>query len=260
MKNPVVAANIAGPTELVADGKTGYLIPLGKFEDAASAVAELVISPALRKEMGMNGYHRVIKEFTIDNYIQGVEKIFKEIQGQQMKILIATPDFPLWDGGISTVSFEVAMGLHRIGYDISVLTPLQNPSDINFDSTLPFKIFRIKNIKDHYLKTYYHIMKMNQLIKKYKFDLIMAQSWYPSGIAAVNVAKRHKVKMTVTVHGNEILNLRFASNFWLRKMKKVFDEADKIFCVSNYTHQKLKQRLQNVSNINKNTAIVYNGV
>ena len=177
-----------------------------------------------------------------------------------MKILIATPDFPLWDGGISTVSFEVAMGLHRIGHDISVLTPLQNPSDINFDSTLPFKIFRIKNIKDHYLKTYYHIMKMNQLIKKYKFDLIMAQSWYPSGIAAVNVAKRHKVKMTVTVHGNEILNLRFVSNFWLRKMEKVFDEADKIFCVSNYTHQKLKQRLQNISNINKNTAIVYNGV
>jgi len=82
MKKPVVAANIAGPTELVADGKTGYLIPLGKFEDAASAVAKLVISPALRKEMGMNGYHRVIKEFTIDNYIQGVEKIFKEIQGQ----------------------------------------------------------------------------------------------------------------------------------------------------------------------------------
>jgi len=177
-----------------------------------------------------------------------------------MKILIATPDFPLWEGGISTVSFEVAMGLHRIGHDISVLTPLQNPSDINFDSTLPFKIFRIKNIKDHYLKTYYHIMKMNQLIKKYKFDLIMAQSWYPSGIAAVNVAKRHKVKMTVTVHGNEILNLRFVSNFWLRKMEKVFDEADKIFCVSNYTHQKLKQRLQNISNINKNTAIVYNGV
>ena len=82
MKKPVVAANIAGPTELVADGKTGYLIPLGKFEDAASAVAKLVISPALRKEMGMNGYHRVIKEFTIDNYIQGVEKIFEEIQGQ----------------------------------------------------------------------------------------------------------------------------------------------------------------------------------
>ena len=82
MKKPVVAANIAGPTELVADGKTGYLIQLGKFEDAASAVAKLVISPALRKEMGMNGYHRVIKEFTIDNYIQGVEKIFKEIQGQ----------------------------------------------------------------------------------------------------------------------------------------------------------------------------------
>ena len=82
MKKPVVAANIAGPTELVADGKTGYLIQLGKFEDAASAVAKLVISPALRKEMGMNGYHRVIKEFTIDNYIQGVENIFKEIQGQ----------------------------------------------------------------------------------------------------------------------------------------------------------------------------------
>lgn len=177
-----------------------------------------------------------------------------------MKILIATPDFPLWDGGISTVSYEVAMGLHRMGHDVSVLTPLQSTSDRNFDSTLPLKIFRIKNIKDHYLKKYYHIFKMNQLMKKYRFDLVMAQSWYPSGIAARDVAKRYKINFTVTVHGNEVLNPRFATRFWRKKMEKVFDEANKIFCVSNYTSQKLRQKLQNLSNIDKKIAIVYNGV
>lgn len=177
-----------------------------------------------------------------------------------MKILIATPDFPLWDGGISTVSFEVAMGLHRLGHEISVLTPIQEANDRSFDRTLPFKIFRIRNIKDHYLKTYYHIFRMNQLMKKYKFDLIIAQSWYPSGIAARDVAKRHRINMTVTVHGNEVLNPRFATQFWLKKMEKVFDEANKIFCISNYTSQKLRQKLRNLSNIDKKIAIVYNGV
>ncbi len=177
-----------------------------------------------------------------------------------MKILIATPDFPLWDGGISMVSYEMAVGLHRSGHDVSVLAPLQLAGDSNFDSTLPLKVFRIKNIKDHFLKPHYHTFKMKQLMKKNDFDLIMAQSWYPSGIAAAYLAGRCRVDLTVTVHGNEILNPRFASRYWSKKMRKVFDSANKIFCVSDYTGQKLRQRLQALSDIDKKITIVHNGV
>jgi phosphatidylinositol alpha-1,6-mannosyltransferase len=177
-----------------------------------------------------------------------------------MRILLATPDFPLWDGGISTVSHEIATGLQRCGHDVSVFAPLQDPGDRDFDATLPLKVFRIKNIKDHYLKMYYHNFKMNQLVKKMEFDLVMAQSWYPSGIAARKMATRHKIKMTVTVHGNEILNPRYHNRFWQKKMLRVFDKANKIFCVSKYTREKLSQKIGHLTKIEKKFLIVYNGV
>jgi phosphatidylinositol alpha-1,6-mannosyltransferase len=177
-----------------------------------------------------------------------------------MRVLIATPDFPLWDGGVATVAYEVANGLHKLGHEVNVLAPEQNEDDRKFDSTLPYQVFRIKNIKDHYLKMYYHIHKMNQLVKIHTYDLIMAQSWYPSGIAANCIAKKNKINMTVTVHGNEILNPRFYKLFWQHKMYKVFDNAKLIFCVSNFTANKLLSRLANAKEIEKKIKVIFNGV
>jgi phosphatidylinositol alpha-1,6-mannosyltransferase len=175
-------------------------------------------------------------------------------------MLIATPDFPLWDGGVATVAYEVTNGLHKLGHEVNVLAPEQNEDDSKFDSTLPYQVFRIKNIKDHYLKIYYNIYKMNQFVKKHKYDLIMAQSWYPSGIAASCIAKKNNINMTVTVHGNEILNPRFYKLFWQNKMYKAFDNANLIFCVSNFTANKLVNRLENSKEIEKKIKVIYNGV
>ena len=158
------------------------------------------------------------------------------------------------------VSYEMAMGLHRSGHDVTVLAPLQLAGDRNFDAGLPLKVFRIKNIKDHFLKPHYHTFKMKQLMKKDNFDLIMAQSWYPSGIAAGYLARRYGVDMTVTVHGNEILNPRFTGRYWRKKMRKVFDSTGKIFCVSDYTGRKLRERLRDLTGIDEKIAIVHNGV
>ncbi len=177
-----------------------------------------------------------------------------------MRVLIATPDFPLWDGGIATVAYEVAKGLHELDHTVDVLAPAQMDADHDFDLGLPFNVHRIKNVKDHYLKAYYHTFKLDQLVRKHKYDLIMAQSWYPSGIAASRVAKKYGVNMSVTVHGNEILNPRYNSFYWQRKMRAVFRRAKHIFCVSQYTAQKLIDRLGGLSEIDDKIKIVYNGV
>ncbi|MBI4825084.1 MAG: glycosyltransferase family 4 protein [Nitrospirae bacterium] len=177
-----------------------------------------------------------------------------------MKILIATPDFPLWDGGIATVAYEVAKGLHNLGHKVDVMAPRQSEGDIDFDSTLPFRVHRIKNIKSHYLKMYYHIFKMDRLVKRYGYDMVMAQSWYPSGIAASHIAGKYKINTTVTVHGNEILDLRYSSSFWQKRMKKVFETAKIIFCVSEFTSQKLAGRTWSSPEISRKARVIYNGV
>lgn len=177
-----------------------------------------------------------------------------------MRILIATPDFPLWDGGIATVAYEVAKGLHNLGHKVDVMAPIQSAGDTDLDRTLPFKVHRIKNIKSHYLKMYYHIFKMDRLVRRYRYDMVMAQSWYPSGIAASYIAEKYRIKTTVTVHGNEILNPRYSTSFWQKRMKKVFETAKIIFCVSNFTSQKLIDRIGSSSDISKKTSVIYNGV
>jgi phosphatidylinositol alpha-1,6-mannosyltransferase len=156
-----------------------------------------------------------------------------------MRILIATPDFPLWDGGIATVAYEMALGLNRLGHAISVMAPMQTDADPKFDSTLPCEVIRIKNVKDHYVKPYYHSYRLGRILKSGAFDLVMSQSWYPSGIAACAAAGRHKIRTSVTVHGNEILSPRFKGRYWQKKLKRVFSETELIFCVSSCTAEKL---------------------
>lgn len=49
---PVVASNIAGITDLVRDGITGYLIAPGDSRGFIDALSRLISSPDLRRSMG----------------------------------------------------------------------------------------------------------------------------------------------------------------------------------------------------------------
>ncbi len=82
MAKPVVASNITGNSELVADGSSGFLVPVGKPVDLADAIMRLVKKPELRKQMGDNARKSVIDGFLIKKYITGVETIFAEILGE----------------------------------------------------------------------------------------------------------------------------------------------------------------------------------
>ncbi len=82
MVKPVVASNITGNSELVADGSSGFLIPVGKPDELADAVMRLINNPGLRSEMGHNARKRVLDAYLIDKYISGVETVFEEILGK----------------------------------------------------------------------------------------------------------------------------------------------------------------------------------
>jgi phosphatidylinositol alpha-1,6-mannosyltransferase len=176
------------------------------------------------------------------------------------KLLIATPDFPLWDGGISTVAFEVAKGFARRGHHVGVMAPRQQPGDREFDRTLPFKVFRVRNLKDKYLKMAYHTIVMDRIVRQHDFGYVMAQSWYPSGIAAAFVSSRRTVGMSLTVHGNEILNKKFSAPFWKKRMRRVFEQADCIFCVSDDIARKTREVFPDLRGLDRKTTVIFNGV
>ncbi|HYM54512.1 MAG TPA: glycosyltransferase family 4 protein [Solirubrobacteraceae bacterium] len=60
----VVAVNAGGPAEIVEDRRTGLLAPSGDPAALADALEPLLVSPALRREIGQAGRERFLRDFT----------------------------------------------------------------------------------------------------------------------------------------------------------------------------------------------------
>ena len=79
LAKPVIASNVTGPSELVLDRETGFLVPSKNPEEIANALLKLLDSPELREQMGQKGRKRVIERFSIERYVAGVENVFEEV-------------------------------------------------------------------------------------------------------------------------------------------------------------------------------------
>ena len=55
---PSVATHVGGIPEVIADGKTGWLVPFGDADALAAAVGELIKDPVRRKTLGEGAAQR----------------------------------------------------------------------------------------------------------------------------------------------------------------------------------------------------------
>jgi len=76
---PVLASDVGGTRESVADGKTGFLLPRGDIDALKKRLAEIIDSPALRVDMGQSGRLRFLKNFTFDHMVAKTVSIYKDI-------------------------------------------------------------------------------------------------------------------------------------------------------------------------------------
>jgi len=76
---PVVATCTGGNPELVVDGKTGYLVPVGDHEAASGALARILKSPEQARKMGEAGKARFDAEFTIHAMLGSYKELYEEI-------------------------------------------------------------------------------------------------------------------------------------------------------------------------------------
>ncbi|HFC97728.1 MAG TPA: glycosyltransferase family 1 protein [Thermosulfurimonas dismutans] len=75
---PVIAARIPGPSELVKDGETGFLVEPRQPEALARAIMKLLQDRELAQTMGEKGRKRV-EQFDIRHYVSGVSRVFEEV-------------------------------------------------------------------------------------------------------------------------------------------------------------------------------------
>jgi len=76
---PVVATNGGGIPEIVVDGVTGLLVPMGDSVAMATAICRLLEDPQVAQRMGRFARQRVIEHFTIENTVAKIQSLYDDI-------------------------------------------------------------------------------------------------------------------------------------------------------------------------------------
>jgi len=76
---PVVATDVGGVRESVADGRTGFVIPRGDVARLRECLCKLLVSPDLRMSMGKAGRARYEEKFTFDRLVEQTTKVYESV-------------------------------------------------------------------------------------------------------------------------------------------------------------------------------------
>jgi glycosyltransferase involved in cell wall biosynthesis len=79
---PVIASRVGGLPEVVTDGETGFLSPVGDVDKMAVDAARLLVDDKLRREMGQRARESAISRYRTDvvipQYIEFYEEVLKK--------------------------------------------------------------------------------------------------------------------------------------------------------------------------------------
>jgi glycosyltransferase involved in cell wall biosynthesis len=73
---PVIATRLGGPTEMVVEGETGFLIPPNDPHALALAIKNLLAHPEEVARLGKAGRTRFLEHFEMREYVQRIERLY----------------------------------------------------------------------------------------------------------------------------------------------------------------------------------------
>lgn len=75
---PVVATDAGGNRELVDDGATGYIVPIGNADAVASRVVEILTDAERGCRMGVSGRSRALDRFSVGRMVEDTIVVYEE--------------------------------------------------------------------------------------------------------------------------------------------------------------------------------------
>ena len=76
---PVISTNCGGPAEIIDDGKTGYLVNIGDYQDMAKKIIFLLRDEKLRTQFGIRGQNIVKKKYNVKSIGENLINQYREI-------------------------------------------------------------------------------------------------------------------------------------------------------------------------------------
>ena len=88
---PVVATRVGGVPEVVAEGRSGFLVPAGDDEAMADRILRLASNPALGQQLGQAGRERARDHFSEERMVAEYDRMYREMTekkaGDRQRIL-----------------------------------------------------------------------------------------------------------------------------------------------------------------------------
>lgn len=79
---PVVATDAGGNSELIEEGKTGFLVGRQNAEDLAKKILRLLRDPEGSQKMGIAAKQRIEENFTLAQTVRATESLYLELVGE----------------------------------------------------------------------------------------------------------------------------------------------------------------------------------
>jgi mannosyltransferase len=76
---PVVASHTGAFAEMIEEGVTGHIVPIGDVEALTSAIAAVLNDSVARQRMGALARERVVKLFSSDREVAEIEKVYERL-------------------------------------------------------------------------------------------------------------------------------------------------------------------------------------
>ncbi|MDZ4701435.1 MAG: glycosyltransferase family 4 protein [Rhodothermales bacterium] len=160
-----------------------------------------------------------------------------------MRLLFVTQDFPPALGGIQTYAGELARRFAGWTDDFVVLAP-DYPRARELDALLPFDVHRVSSSSDWF--PFHAARHAARLARRRRLDTAFCAQWF----SALPVVLMHPFgtpkRLFVAVHGREILFEPNRAPGFVRAgynglRRRVFAEAERLFPVSGYTGDLLRE-------------------
>lgn len=75
-KLPVIATSVGAASEIIEDGKNGFLVESGNSEQIAGKIKDILADDHLRLELGIQAHQTILFKFPLDKMIKQTEELF----------------------------------------------------------------------------------------------------------------------------------------------------------------------------------------
>jgi phosphatidyl-myo-inositol dimannoside synthase len=150
------------------------------------------------------------------------------------RIVIVSSEFPPGPGGIGTHAFEIARHLHRLGWDVEVVTPQDHVDDAEADAfvdRLAFPVHRPARTGRRAVDVAQRVAAIGATIRRAQPDIVLATG-APS--VATVAALRPRAPFVAVGHGTEFGHVTGRAR---RSVRASFGRAATTICVSEFTRR-----------------------